>query len=222
MLSQLLQACKTNKTTLQSALVYALCIAQASQITKSKTISIGVTTPVDLRRLCARVGYPQEIYDMMGNLICLSSVFLDVQHEDPVRLFWEMARKYKSLLEQDITTGNIFGMTLSAQEGLKESPDDLFDLMSPDLKKNGGRVSNLNVSNIGNLDGIFGKPFGDVQLESLYGGSWSLSWGDCIYVLIASIRNTLHLTFASNTVFSEEDINSIVDSTMNILQIVSQ
>jgi hypothetical protein len=98
-------------------------------------------------------------------------------------------------LQNEILSGKFLESLIITQDGLEESSEDLLELLKADEDEFGGRTTALNVSNIGMLTDFANPIAGTFLLERLHGASWSLSWGDCLYVLAASIRGKLFLSF---------------------------
>lgn len=226
-LQPLINSCKKNNTTIHSAIVTALAISQGKLIKQRKNINdklldISVNTPVDLRGLSKRLGMNHNSDSTLINCISVPFTNVIVDTEFTIESFWNSAREYKRILENEIMGGNLVDTHKLGRRNFEDSPQDLFELMCPDVLKSGGRTSNLNVSNLGTLDGIFGENIDALcKLENIYGASYSLNWGDCVYVLVCSLSGKMHFSFAFCSIYRKETISDFADDAIEMLTLLS-
>ena len=129
-------------------------------------------------------------------------------------------RQYQDCVLDDIKTGKFMSTISVTQDGLDESSKELFKLCCPEPDPHsGGRGSLLNISNIGAIDHLFGDYIGgSIRLEDLHGGSWSLCSGDCIYILVATLRGVTHLSFVYCSIYSDESMNLVAEACVEYLE----
>ncbi|MBW4634914.1 MAG: alcohol acetyltransferase [Iphinoe sp. HA4291-MV1] len=182
---QLVNRCKQEKTTVQSALCAALMFTVARKIGKGKRkdVQLSCLSYLDLRRRLESIITDEHMGVLASPVMGFHTIYANTS-------FWELARDVKQHLETVTKHSDVFKMILMSKELIK------FFLAVP--KEVSATVS---VSNIGKVN--IPKVYGSFELEEIsFAGSNSLYAG-----VFATNASTFQGKMLLNFVFSQPSIS---------------
>ncbi|WP_414582234.1 phthiocerol/phthiodiolone dimycocerosyl transferase family protein [Scytonema sp. PCC 10023] len=182
---QLINRCRQENTTVQSALCAALLFTVAGKIAKGqrKDVRVSCLSYFDLRKRLEPAITDEHMGVLASSILGFHTIHINTS-------FWELARDVKQHLEAVTKHSDIFKMILMSKEFIK------FFLAVPNEVS-----ATVSVSNIGKVN--IPKVYGSFELEEIsYAGSNSLYAG-----IFATNASTFQGKMLLNFVFSQPSIS---------------
>ena len=244
--SKLKEKCREKKTSVHSLIVSIISHSFSNLYNLKSNTNIGeedkifplkllINTPVDLRQF---IHNENEPFEKICNLVTVPSIPIIVYSnlesfnqlsKESENIIWRSAIEYKTDLALCISSRDFINTQIRQIECLKDlSHSEFYTIATPVINfdeedeedeedENCGRVSSLNISNLGELKYSMKEEIGVFKINKLYGGSGSRSWGDSLYVAIATSSHTTSISFVYCDIYYNDTISLIADSTISLL-----
>jgi hypothetical protein len=202
---QLINRCRQEKTTVNSALCAAMMFAVASKINKGNRAKIRMNTllAVDLRKRLESQINNHHMAVLVSNIMGFHTLKRN-------KSFWELAREVKQTMETSIQRGDIFKTILVAQQMIN------FCFTFPQQL-----VGTVLLSNIGKVN--IPQDYGQLELEEISFASSQALYAGMLTSHTATFRGKMMLNFVfSEPSISREKMEDLVNNCMGYLHHVCQ
>lgn len=206
----LINKCKEETTTVNSALCAAMLFAAAKLLSIDKQINLSYGLPINLRKYCD----PEIPNQVLG---CLMAVLSFKQSVETTTYFWDLARECQSQIHNSLVNG----VHLKPLQEIKLGNFDKKKAAQAILSKketNMGRNNIFAISNRGKFKFKY-KPDNQLKIKELYFAIPQQIGGDCFWLGSLSLHDQLFCTFVYvEPIISSKRANKFADDVMMIIE----